>query len=86
MDAKSLTDQLFDILEDLLIENQTLDAALATAKQFLPPKAQVEIDAFVQQTKSDPDLHAMVQRRVALYREQPLSKSLAELRRKNWKN
>ena len=80
MDANSLTDQLFDILEDLLIENRALLAAIREAKLHLPEAAQRELDRFVQQALSDSGTHEAVGRDVSQYKNQSLQTTIAQLR------
>lgn len=77
----SLVDQLFAVLEDLVIENEVLLAALRTAKDRLSAPDARELDDYIQRAMRDPELHAAVERDVARLREQPLGVTLAQLRR-----
>ena len=85
MDANSLTDQLFDILEDLLLDNRNLDAALALAVQLLPASERAKVDAALNQSKEDPKTREAVRNVLARYRNQSLERTLAELQKANWK-
>lgn len=81
-----LTDQLFDVLEDLLIENRALVGALSIAKQFLPLPAQARVDECVSQIVSDARIHGEIRDKLAQYRNQSLERTLEELKKKNWKD
>lgn len=76
------TDQMLDILEDLVIENRVLVAAIGAAKKHLPEAAQQEIDRFVQQALSDPKQHSIVEDDVQQYRNQSLERTVEQLRKK----
>lgn len=83
---ESLTDQMFGILESLLIENCSLTAALNLAKTYLPPAAQQELDALFRETLSDPEMLDTVANKIVRYRNQPLERTLEELRPVDRKN
>ncbi|MGD0790669.1 MAG: hypothetical protein ABR920_02760 [Terriglobales bacterium] len=84
--ADELTDQLFDILEDFIVENRALHAALALSLERLPEPERSEIDSYFRQVSTDQDVHAAVQRTVARLKNQPLARTLRELRKGNWRD
>ena len=81
-----LGDQLFAILEDFIVENRALTAALTQALARLSEAEQVEIRKVVDSAVSDSDVHAAVQRTVARLKNQPLSRTLRELRKGTWRD
>ena len=85
MDANSLTDQLFDILEGMLLENRAQDVALSLAFQLLPASEQAKVATALDRARVDERDHAAVQNVLARYRNQSLERTLAELQKVNWK-
>lgn len=80
-----LTDQLFDILEGLVLENRAQDVALSLAFQLLPAKEQAEVASALNRAKVDQATREAVQKILARYRHQSLARTLEELKKANWK-
>jgi hypothetical protein len=86
MPAKaSLTNQLIDQLEELLIENKALEAALGVVKQFIPQAAQQRVEATLRQIKSDAKIREVVHRGLAQYRDQSLESTVEQIVKRDLK-
>lgn len=77
--APNHTNQLLDKVEDLLIENSALTAALAAVQRLLPPEAQEKVRSYVESLKSDPAFRGLLRRRFSPYRDLPLECAVSKL-------
>ena len=80
MDAdRRLINQLFDALEELLIDNGAYRSALANLERHLPPQAQQISDRLIENAKADRKLREMVRGQLTPLRNQPLDRAIEEL-------
>jgi hypothetical protein len=80
MDAdRRMIEQLFDALEELLIENGAYRSALANLERHLPPQAQQISDQLIENAKADRRLREMVHGQLHPLRNQPLDQAIERL-------
>jgi len=75
----NLTNQLLDILEDLLIENSAYKSSVKVLEQFLPAQVRGRTDLVIAEAKADPHIRKTVQERFAPWRDQALDKAIEEI-------
>jgi hypothetical protein len=80
MDAdRRLINQLFDALEELLIENGAYRSALMTLERHLPEQAQQISERLIANGKADRKLREMVHEQLSPLRNEPLERAIEEL-------
>jgi len=81
MKDDKLTDKLLDAIGDLLIENQAYETALKVLEDVLPDAAYQRVRAHIAAVKSDPQIRATVQQRLAQLKGQSPADTLQGLLR-----
>ena len=66
----NLTNQLLDLLEDILIENRAYKGALRALDAHLPPQSRQLADRMIAAAKADPKLRAIAREGFSQFRDQ----------------